>query len=82
MRKTEAKFLKGGDGEKNAKLLQGIFSQSFFGPLLDCTLLNAAGALVVAGQVEDIKEGVRRARLAIEEGKASELLNRLSSKAA
>lgn len=82
MRKVDSKFLQGGDGEKNAKLLRGIFSQSFFGPLLDCTLLNAGGALVVADQAEDLREGVRRARLAIEEGKAHELLARLAGKAA
>jgi anthranilate phosphoribosyltransferase len=78
MRKVEAKFLRGGDGRKNAKLLRGIFSQSFFGPLLDCTLLNAGGALVVADQAEDLRQGVRQARLALEEGKAHELLARLA----
>ena len=80
LRRCDPKFLKGGDGPHNAKLLEGIFSKSFFGPLVNGILLNAAGALVVAGRAAEIKEGVALARLALENGEGIKLLERLRVK--
>jgi anthranilate phosphoribosyltransferase len=77
LRRCDPKFLKGGNGPHNAKLLEGIFAKSFFGPLVNGVLLNTAAALVVAGRAMDIKEGVAQARLAIENGEAIKLLERL-----
>jgi len=77
LRKCDIKFLKGGDAAHNAKLMEGIFAKTFFGPLVNMTLLNAGAALVVADQAEDIKAGVQRAKLALEQGEALELLEKL-----
>src|SRR6185437_10904761 len=46
------------------------------GPVRETVLANAAGALVVAGRVENLGEGVRLAARAIDEGTASSLLDR------
>ncbi len=40
-------------------------------------LLNAAAALVVAGQAEDLREGVARAAEAVDSGAARDRLERL-----
>lgn len=77
LRQCDLKYLKGGDGAENAKLLKGIFSRSFFGPLVNGVLFNTAAALVVADRVDDLKEGVRMARLALENGDAFALLEKL-----
>lgn len=77
LRRTELKYLKGGDGAHNAKLLEGIFAGSFFGPIVQGVILNAGAALVVGGAAEDIQDGVRQAKLGLNEGKALELLQRL-----
>ena len=71
------KYLKGGDGAHNAKLLKGIFANTFFGPLVQGILLNAAAALVVGGAAGDLKEGLSQAKLAVNEGRAMALLERL-----
>jgi anthranilate phosphoribosyltransferase len=80
LRRCDPKFLKGGDGPHNAKILEGIFAKSFFGPLVNGVLLNTAAALVLAGRVEDLKEGVAQARLAIENGEGIKLLERLRAR--
>jgi anthranilate phosphoribosyltransferase len=77
LRKCDTKFLSGGDAEKNAKILEGVFQKSFFGPLVNGILFNTGAALCVAGKVENIREGVRMARSAIENGEAFALLERL-----
>ncbi len=79
LRKCELKFLRGGDGSFNAKLLRGIFEKNFFGPLVNGILINAGAALVVSGCVSDLREGVSLARLALDEGRASRLLQELAS---
>lgn len=81
LRRCDAKFLKGGDGVHNAKILEGIFSKSFFGPLVNGVLLNTAAALIVADEVSDLKEGVAKARLTIENGDALTLLEKLRATA-
>jgi anthranilate phosphoribosyltransferase len=80
LRRCDPKFLRGGDASHNAKLLEGIFAKSFFGPLVNGVLLNAAAALVVADRARDIKEGVAQARLALENGEGTKLLERLRVK--
>jgi len=49
------------------------------GPVRDVVLANAAAALLVAGQVEDLRSGVRRAEEALDSGAASQLLTRWAS---
>lgn len=48
------------------------------GPVLDAVLLNAAFALVVAGFARDPREGIERARDAIESGGARAVVERLT----
>ena len=46
------------------------------GPTRDHTLLNAGAALVVAGKAGDLGDGVRQAAIAVDTGKAQQLLTR------
>jgi anthranilate phosphoribosyltransferase len=47
------------------------------GPLRDIVLLNAAGALIVAGRARDLRDGVTQAGKAIASGNAKRALERL-----
>ncbi|HCU23965.1 MAG TPA: anthranilate phosphoribosyltransferase [Deltaproteobacteria bacterium] len=77
LRSSDPQFLRGGDAAHNAKLLQGIFEKTFFGPIRDGLVLNAAAALVVAGRAADLKAGAVMAKDAIESGAAAEKLKLL-----
>ncbi|MCC6273306.1 MAG: anthranilate phosphoribosyltransferase [Deltaproteobacteria bacterium] len=77
LRASDPKFLAGKDAAHNAKLLRGIFDKSFFGPIRDGIVLNAAAALVVAGKAKDLKEAAVQAKDAIESGAAAEKLESL-----
>ncbi|MFO1462375.1 MAG: anthranilate phosphoribosyltransferase [bacterium] len=78
LRATDPKYLLGKDAAHNAKLLRGIFEKTFFGPIRDGIVLNAAAALVVADRVKDLKEGAVLAKDAIESGAAAETLEKLA----
>jgi anthranilate phosphoribosyltransferase len=62
--------------EEAATLLSAVLSGSR-GPARDISVLNAAGALVVAGVAEDLKHAVILANSTLECGKAKEVLERL-----
>jgi anthranilate phosphoribosyltransferase len=57
LERVDGNALKGGDAAANATALQGVLDgkPSAF---RDVALLNAAAALIVAGKVNDLKEGV------------------------
>ena len=57
--------------------MKRIFSGDDKGTAREIALVNAAGALVVSGQVENLKEGVYLAAKTIDNGKAAEKLNDL-----
>ena len=61
--------LKGGDSEENAAITEGILKGEK-GPKRDISLLNAAAALVVAGRVSDMKDGLAVAVESIDSGEA------------
>jgi anthranilate synthase/phosphoribosyltransferase len=61
--------LAGGDATRNAEILRGILSGEN-GPRRDVILINAGMALLAAGAVEDLAEGVAKARNAIDYGEA------------
>lgn len=65
--------LRGGDAAHNAAALVRLLDGEP-GAYRDAVLLNAAGALIVAGQVEDWLEGVEEAAEAIDKGLAKALL--------
>jgi anthranilate phosphoribosyltransferase len=77
LRRCDGKYLKGGDAAHNAKLLEGIFAKTFFGPIRDGILLNAAAGLLVADKVHDLREGMSMAKEAIENGEALRKLESL-----
>jgi anthranilate phosphoribosyltransferase len=68
--------LAGGGPEDNAAIAREILSGAA-GPRRDVVLLNAAAALVVAGRADDLRDGVRVAAAAIDDGRAREQLERL-----
>jgi anthranilate synthase/phosphoribosyltransferase len=66
----------GGDAARNAEILRTVLGGEH-GPRRDVVLLNAAAALVAAGEVDDFAEGVVRARESIDSGRAGEVLEAL-----
>jgi anthranilate synthase/phosphoribosyltransferase len=66
----------GGDGAANAILVRAVL-EGEHGPRRDVVLLNAAAALLAAGAVDDLAEGVVRARESIDSGRALDVLERL-----
>jgi len=67
--------LRGGDPPANAAILRGVLAGER-GPRRDAVLLNAAAALVVAGRVESVRDGVVQAAEAVDSGRAANLLSR------
>jgi anthranilate phosphoribosyltransferase len=68
--------LAGGDACCNAQLIRAVLNGEQ-GPRRDIVLLNAAFALVAAGKVETLEEGLVAAAEAIDEGRAKDKLNAL-----
>ncbi len=69
-----AEALKGGDAAFNAAALRRMLHGEA-GAYRDAVLLNAAGALVVAGEARDWQDGVEEAAEAIDKGLAKALLD-------
>ena len=68
--------LSGGSPDENARMTESVL-QGEPGIRRDVVLLNAAAALLVAGVVGQMEEGIERAALTIDAGLGSELLGRL-----
>ena len=68
--------LKGGDAAENASTMRRIFGGET-GPLRDVTIINAAAALVIADQAEDLAAGAKQAAHAIDSGQADITLDTL-----
>jgi anthranilate phosphoribosyltransferase len=68
--------LKGGDPAHNAAALRGVLDGEK-NAYRDIAVLNAAGALTVAGKVSDLHAGVAMAVNAIDSGQAKAVLDRL-----
>jgi len=66
--------IRGGDAEYNAAALRRLLMGET-GAYRDAVLLNAAGALIVAGAAGDWREGIEEAAEAIDKGLANALLN-------
>ena len=67
--RAAAEALKGGDADANAVALQGVL-EGKPGAYRDVALLNAAAALIVAGQAKDLKEGVALGAQSLDSGAA------------
>lgn len=61
--------IKGGDRETNARILEGVLSGQT-GPYRQAVLLNAAAALMAAGKVQGIGDGLIMAAEAIDSGRS------------
>lgn len=72
--RSEASALAGGSAEENAAIIRAVLAGEP-GPRRDVVVLNAGAALLVAGKVETLREGVERAREAIDLGAAERLLH-------
>ena len=66
----------GGDAAGNARILREVL-EGVHGAPRDTTLINAAAALLVAGRVADLAEGVAAARASIDSGHAIAVLEGL-----
>jgi anthranilate phosphoribosyltransferase len=68
--------LSGGSPDENARVTEAVL-RGEPGNRRDVVLLNAGAALLVAGVVEQMEEGIERAALTIDAGLGAELLERL-----
>jgi anthranilate phosphoribosyltransferase len=66
----------GGDAQQNARILEGVLDGEK-GAYRDAVVLNAAGALVVAGVASDLRTGAELAVETIDSGRAREFVARL-----
>ncbi len=64
------------DSTQSRKLLMSVLDNEP-GPALDVVLLNAAAAIYVAGMAASLEQGVKKARVVIENGAAREKLREL-----
>ncbi|RVU03800.1 anthranilate phosphoribosyltransferase [Novosphingobium umbonatum] len=71
---TPVDAIKGGDAAYNARALQDLLMGEH-GPYRDAVLFNAAGALMVAGEVDNWHDGVEEAAEALDKGLAKALLD-------
>ena len=73
---AEPADLLGGNPEENAQITRNILNGEK-GPKRNVVLINAAAALVAAGQAEDLKQGIRMAETAIDDGTAAKKMEAL-----
>jgi anthranilate phosphoribosyltransferase len=76
LKRAKTSALGGSDPAANAALVQGVLHGEP-GARRDVVLLNAGAALVAAGVVETIDDGIDRAALTVDAGLAAELLKAL-----
>ena len=75
--KAAPEDLRGGDAADNAEIARSILSGAK-GPARDIVLLNAGAALLIAGRVPTIADGIRLAAQALDSGDAARVLSALS----
>jgi len=73
--------LAGGEAAENAARLRAILAGAERSPAADAVALNAAAALVVAGEARGLAEGLERARACLADGAASRKLDAVVRKA-
>lgn len=76
LERADVKELVGGDKDENAKILLQILKGEK-GPKRDIVLMNSAAALIVAGRIDDFRDGVMIASDAIDSGKAMRKLEEI-----
>jgi anthranilate phosphoribosyltransferase len=78
LQRAPLESISGGDREENASIIRDILDGNE-SPRRDVVLLNAAAALVAAGRVKSIKEGIPRAAFSLDSGAARVKLDALVS---
>jgi len=76
LKPVSGEALKGGDADANANSLQSVLDGKP-SPFRDVALLNAAAALIVAGRVKTLKEGVAIGVQSLDSGAAAARLKHL-----
>ncbi|MCK4704971.1 MAG: anthranilate phosphoribosyltransferase [Gammaproteobacteria bacterium] len=79
MQRAELSTIKAADAEDSLNIINGVLANQS-SPAKDIICLNAGAAIYVAGLVNSLAEGVKRAAEVIAEGKAAEKLQQLVSK--
>lgn len=69
--------VRGGDAEKNAKIIKDIFQDKIKGAMKDFVIANSAMGLLAVESVQNFDEGKKQAREIIESGKAMKKLEEL-----
>src|SRR5205807_4578566 len=69
--------LRGGDPATNAEALRDVLTGVDDGGHRSAVILNAAGGIAAAVHAEDLREGIERAREAIDSGAAAARLDEL-----
>ena len=77
LKKVGLDQIKGGDRRENARLLENILKGHDEGAKRDIVALNAAGALMISGQVSNFKDGIHLATSLMKSGKAYEALEKV-----
>jgi anthranilate phosphoribosyltransferase len=76
IKKSALEEIKGGDAKYNAAQITKLF-EGKNSSYQDIVVLNSAFALMVAGQVKNVQEGIYLAKHAINSGKAKNHLNKI-----
>jgi anthranilate phosphoribosyltransferase len=76
LKRASRDALLGGDPRHNARLMRGLL-EGEGGPLRDIVLLNSAAALLVAGRVESLADGIELAARSLDSGAARQVLEDL-----
>jgi anthranilate synthase/phosphoribosyltransferase len=76
-RRARLSDLQGGNAQENAVMTEEILSGKLNSARRDVVLLNAAAALVAAGQAHSFSEGIRLAEHSLDSGAAKHTLDRL-----
>ena len=76
--KSAPDALRGGDAADNATIARRVLAGEA-GPQRDIVLLNAAAALLIAGRVDRIRDGLAMAAEALDSGRAASVLEQLRS---
>ncbi|HXG05183.1 MAG TPA: anthranilate phosphoribosyltransferase [Candidatus Binatia bacterium] len=79
--RAPAAALAGGDAARNREIALAVLSGEP-GPARDVVLLNAGAALLVAGRVATVDDGIEAAAAAIDEGRAAAVLDRVAATSA
>lgn len=76
-KKYSKDHLIGGGPKENAEVVRNILKGEEKGAKREAVILNSAFALVIAGKVLNVEEGLKMARIAIDSGKARVVLDNL-----